>query len=239
MINIVQTLESLSTFPELNSVLISCHRCPRLVAYREQVARDKKRAYRDWEYWGKPVPGFGDPAARVLVVGLAPGAHGSNRTGRMFTGDSSGDFLFAALYRAGFASQPTSTRRDDGLVLKDIFISATCRCAPPDNRPTPVEITSCLPYLRCEMALLRRVQVIVALGHIGFDTVLRLFKERSKDAHFDKHNFHFAHGASYPLGENYPHLIASYHPSRQNTQTGRLTPVMFEAIWAAANSLLR
>jgi uracil-DNA glycosylase len=229
----------MDTFQDLNTTIIACRLCPRLVAWREQVAREKKYAYRDWEYWGKPVPGFGDPAARVLVIGLAPGAHGSNRTGRMFTGDSSGDFLFAALYRAGFASQPTSTHREDGLALQDIFISATCRCAPPDNRPTPVEITSCLPYLRREMALLTQVQVIVALGHIGFDTALRLFDERSKDAHFDKHNFHFTHGASYPLGANYPHLIASYHPSRQNTQTGRLTPVMFDAIWAAAISLLR
>ncbi len=225
-------------FSELNNRIINCRLCPRLVAYREQVAKEKKRAYRDWEYWGRPVPGFGDPQARVLVVGLAPGPHGSNRTGRMFTGDSSGEFLFTALYRAGFASQPTSTSRDDGLTLNDIFITAVCRCVPPDNRPTPAEIRNCLPYLRQEMDLLAWVQVIVALGHIAFDNLLNLYAERSRNPTFDKRGFKFAHGASYLLDPALPRLIASYHPSRQNTQTNRLTPAMFDAVWSAARSWL-
>jgi len=226
------------TFSELNARIIACRLCPRLVAWREQVAREKKRAYRDWEYWGKPVPGFGDPEARVLVVGLAPGPHGSNRTGRMFTGDSSGEFLFAALYRTGFANQPASKNREDGLTLQDIFISAVCRCVPPDNRPTPAEIRNCLPYLRQEMVLLPRMQVIVALGHIAFDTLLRIYAERSPKAPFDKSRYKFAHGASYQPDPDLPRLIASYHPSRQNTQTNRLTPVMFDAVWSAARSWL-
>jgi uracil-DNA glycosylase family 4 len=174
----------------------------------------------------------------VLVVGLAPGAHGSNRTGRMFTGDASGEFLYAALHRAGFANQPESTHRDDGLTLKDIFISAVCRCAPPDNRPTPLEIATCLPYLRQEIALLTRVQVVVALGHVAFDTLLRLYAGSSQSPNFEKNLLHFTHGASYPHTAHHPHIIASYHPSRQNTQTGRLTPAMFDAIWTKTRSLL-
>jgi uracil-DNA glycosylase family 4 len=229
----------MNPFDELNTTLIACRLCPRLVAWREQVAVEKRRAYRDWEYWGKPVPGFGDPAARVLVVGLAPGAHGSNRTGRMFTGDASGEFLYAALHRAGFASQPTSRRREDGLTLQDVFITAVCRCAPPDNHPTPVEIATCQPYLRQEMDLLKQVQVIVALGHISFDQVTRLVASRSQNGEIDVRKMLFKHSAVYPLGAQAPHLIASYHPSRQNTQTGRLTPAMFDTIWAAARSLLR
>jgi uracil-DNA glycosylase family 4 len=229
----------MSTFQELNTTLVACRLCPRLVAWREQIAGEKRRAYRDWDYWGKPVPGFGDPTARVLVVGLAPGAHGSNRTGRMFTGDSAGDFLYAALYRAGFASQPVSTHRDDGLTLQDMFISAVCRCVPPANRPSPAEIATCLPYLRQEMALLTRVQVIVALGHLAFDKILRLFAECIQNPDFTMEKFHFAHCANYQLGPHQPHLIASYHPSRQNTQTGRLTPAMFDTIWTTTLSLLR
>jgi len=230
---------TMNSFHELNTTIIACRKCPRLVAWREQVACEKRRAYRDWVYWGKPVPGFGDPAARVLVVGLAPGAHGSNRTGRMFTGDASGDFLYAALHRAGFANQPETKHRDDGLALQDMFISAVCRCAPPDNRPTPAEIANCLPYLCQEMALLSRVQVIVALGHIAFDTILRLCTDRSQGSDFESQRFHFTHGASYLLGSHYPQLIASYHPSRQNTQTGRLTPAMFDAVWNSTLALLR
>jgi uracil-DNA glycosylase family 4 len=221
---------------ELEEQIVSCRKCPRLVAWREQVARQKRRAYRDWEYWGKPVPGFGDPAARVLVVGLAPGAHGSNRTGRMFTGDASGDFLYAALHRAGFANQPVSTHRGDDLALRDIFITAVGRCAPPGNKPTPDEIRTCLPYLQQEMALLERVQVIVALGHIAFDYLLR-----SKPFRISKpeiRNLKFSHNITYPLGPGLPHLVASYHPSRQNTQTGRLTEAMFDAVWAKVRSLL-
>jgi uracil-DNA glycosylase family 4 len=223
---------------ELNLTLISCRLCPRLVAWREQVALEKRRAYRDWDYWGKPVPGFGDPAARLLVVGLAPGAHGSNRTGRMFTGDASGDFLYPALHRAGFANQPFSKHREDGLVLHDLFISAVCRCAPPDNRPSRVEIANCLPYLRQELVLLSRLQVIVALGRIAFDGIVSLYADDSRETGFDKRRFYFAHGARYALGDQAPYLVVSYHPSRQNTQTGRLTPAMFDAVWAAARSLL-
>lgn len=231
-------MKIMNSLDELNTTLIACRLCPRLVAWREQVAVEKRRAYRDWDYWGKPVPGFGDPAARVLVVGLAPGAHGSNRTGRMFTGDASGDFLYAALHRAGFASQPTSHHRQDSLTLKDVFISAVCRCVPPGNRPSPVEIATCLPFLRQEMALLRQVQVIVALGHIAFDYVLRLYAHRPQNSGIELRKMLFKHGAVYLMGAQYPHLIASYHPSRQNTQTGRLTPAMFDAIWAGALSLL-
>ena len=229
----------INPFEDLNKTLVACRLCPRLVGWREQVAVEKRRAYRDWEYWGKPVPGFGDPAARVLVVGLAPGAHGSNRTGRMFTGDASGDFLYAALHRAGFANQPVTQHRGDGLVLQDMFISAVCRCVPPGNRPTPVEIATCLAYLRQEMVLLTRLQIIIALGRIAFDTILRLYADRSGSPGFEVSRFHFAHGASYDLGPQNPHLIASYHPSRQNTQTGRLTTAMFDAVWSAARALLR
>lgn len=232
-------MNNFNTLEELNRTLIACRLCPRLVAWREQVAVEKRRAYRDWTYWAKPVPGFGDPAGRVLVVGLAPGAHGSNRTGRMFTGDASGEFLYAALYRAGFANQPTSRHREDGLALKDIFITAVCRCVPPDNRPSPVEIATCLPYLRQEMALLPGIQVIVALGHIAFDQVLRLYADGTKNPDVDKRRSPFKHGAMYILGGGGPQLIASYHPSRQNTQTGRLTLAMFDTIWNAALSLLR
>jgi uracil-DNA glycosylase len=229
----------MNPFDALNTTLITCRLCPRLVAWREQVASEKRRAYRDWEYWGKPVPGFGDPAARVLVVGLAPGAHGSNRTGRMFTGDSSGVFLYAALHRAGFANQPIATHREDGLTLQDMFISAVCRCVPPDNHPTPGEIATCLPYLRHEIDLLPRVQVIVALGHIAFEQIIRLYAARFQSLEFDLPAMAFKHGAIYSPGSHIAHLIASYHPSRQNTQTGRLTPVMFDTIWTAARSLLR
>ena len=218
----------------LESGLLACRKCPRLVGWREQVAREKRRAYRDWEYWGKPVPGFGDPAARLLVVGLAPGAHGSNRTGRMFTGDASGDFLYPALHRAGFASQPGSIRVGDGLELCDLFISAVCRCAPPDNKPAPAEIANCLPYLAQEIKLLQNLQGIVALGKIAFDSVLRLYRAQGLAIA----GLEFAHGAYYELGQGLPWLLASYHPSRQNTQTGRLTAEVFAEIWSKASSKL-
>jgi len=207
-----------------------CRRCARLVAWREQVAREKRRAYRDWEYWGKPVAGFGDPAARVLVVGLAPGAHGSNRTGRMFTGDSSGDFLYAALHRAGFASQAAANHRGDGMTLRDMFITAVARCAPPGNKPTSAEIAACRPYLQREIALLENLQVIVALGRIAFDSLVLLYEAQSR-------GWVFSHGAVFPLSPQVT-LLASYHPSRQNTQTGRLTPTMFDAIWSAVRAHL-
>jgi uracil-DNA glycosylase family 4 len=218
----------------LNDRIINCRLCPRLVAWREEVAIKKRRAYWDWEYWGKPVPGFGDTHARVLIVGLAPGAHGSNRTGRMFTGDSSGDFLYSALYRAGFANQPNTVHRGDGLELKNIFISAVCRCAPPDNKPNGDEITNCLIYLKQEIQLLDRLRVIVVLGRIAFDNILRVYREMGYD--LDRQNF--AHGVKYELGGNLPRLIVSYHPSRQNTQTGRLTQSMFDQIWEMARTTL-
>lgn len=224
----------MSALTLLQSTITACCRCPRLVAWREEVARVKRRAYRDDDYWGKPVPGFGDPDARVLIVGLAPGAHGANRTGRMFTGDSSGDFLYAALHRAGFASQPTSRGRDDGLALHDAYISAACRCAPPDNKPTADELATCLPFLAQEIALLHNIRVVVALGRIAFDAVLRAYGVYNPG--FSKkpglYTPAFAHNASATLGPGLPTLVASYHPSRQNTQTGRLTLGMFDQVWA-------
>ena len=218
----------------LNQQVIACRRCRRLTAWREQVATDKRRAYRDQVYWGRPVPGFGDPEARLLVVGLAPGAHGSNRTGRMFTGDASGEFLYAALHRAGFANQPTSARREDGLALRDVFITAICRCAPPDNKPLPDEIQNCRPFLAGEMALLRQVQGIVALGRIALDGLLALYRNDGRSVP----RLEFAHNHSYELGAQLPWLITSYHPSRQNTQTGRLTSEMFDQVWQQAHRLL-
>ena len=221
------------TLAELNAELIACRRCPRLVTWREQVAREKRRAYQDWEYWGKPVPGFGDPQARVLVVGLAPGAHGSNRTGRMFTGDGSGDFLYPALHRAGFASKPEARSRDDGLALKDLYITAVCRCAPPENKPSLQEMANCRPYLEQEILLLQP-KVFVALGRIAFDALTSIFKAPSSIA--------FSHNAAYYLEAkrlitDY-WLLCSYHPSRQNTQTGRLTADMFNQVWKSVQELL-
>lgn len=219
---------------DLNAKIIDCRLCPRLAAYREEVARVKKRAYRDWEYWGKPVPGFGDRNARLLVVGLAPGPHGSNRTGRMFTGDSSGDFLFSALHRAGMANQPSTTHRDDGLTLKDVFITAICRCVPPNNKPTPGEIRNCQPFLETEIRLLAGYQGIVALGGLALHQVQMVF--RSHGVAVDRLEFH--HNAFFRLNDDLPWIISSYHPSRQNTQTGRLTTAMFDEIWERAKSLL-
>jgi uracil-DNA glycosylase family 4 len=219
---------------DLNAEIVRCELCPRLVDYRQAVARKKRRAYQDWDYWAKPVPGFGDHNARILVVGLAPGAHGSNRTGRMFTGDASGDFLFAALHRAGFANQPTSRRRDDGLTLYDVFISASARCVPPGNKPTRQEMLNCRPYLLREMALLEDLQGLVALGQIAFGQILEIFADRMNLKPKPK----FSHTASYELGEDLPWLLASYHPSQQNTQTGRLTAQMFDEIWEKAKGML-
>jgi uracil-DNA glycosylase len=221
----------------LEDEIVNCRLCPRLVAYREEVARVKRRAYRDEVYWGRPTPGFGDHAARVLIVGLAPAAHGANRTGRMFTGDSSGDFLYGALYRAGFANQPVSVHRNDGLALTDVFIGATCRCAPPDNKPTPQEVTNCLPYLGREIALLDCLHVIVGLGRVGFEAALRMYRGRPGFTPGDIGPF--GHNVAYPLGPGLPWIVASYHPSRQNTQTGRLTPAMFDAVWARVRLLLQ
>lgn len=218
----------------LDATILACRKCPRLVAWREEVARVRRRAYRDQEYWGKPVTGFGDPQARVLVVGLAPGAHGANRTGRVFTGDGSGEFLYRSLHQAGFANQAASRRRDDGLALNDLFISAVCRCAPPANKPAPGEIANCLPFLQREIELLEHLRVIVALGKIAFDNTLRLY---SRQGHAIS-RLEFVHGAVYPLGDGLPCMVVSYHPSRQNTQTGRLTEKMFAQIWEKVQDLL-
>src|SRR5438105_2987743 len=188
---------SASWLDTLNREIVSCTLCPRLVAYREQVAREKRRAYRDCEYWGKPVPGFGDPKARVLIMGLAPGAHGSNRTGRPFTGDASGKFMFPVLYETGFASQPNATDRNDGLKLKDLYITAAVRCAPPANKPTPQELAECSFFLDREIAGLKWVKVVVALGKIGFDAYLNYLKRR--DPQFKRQPYLFKHGASYRL----------------------------------------
>ncbi|MGA7851214.1 MAG: uracil-DNA glycosylase [Terriglobales bacterium] len=218
----------------LNREVIACTRCPRLVAYRERIAREKRRAYRDFEYWGKPVPGFGDPNARVLVLGLAPGAHGSNRTGRPFTGDASGNFMYPVLHETGFASQPTATGRNDGLVLRDLYITAAARCAPPDNKPLPEELVNCAPYLERELEGLKDLRVIVALGRIGFEAYLNYLKRRKLIA--GKREYEFRHGAEYAMPDGRV-LVVSYHPSNQNTQTGKLTKDMFQRIFKRAREL--
>ncbi len=215
----------------LNSEVVACTKCPRLVAYREQIAREKRRAYRDWEYWGRPVPGYGDPNARVVVLGLAPGAHGSNRTGRPFTGDASGNFMYPVLHEAGFANQPNASNRDDGLILRDLYITAAARCAPPQNKPLPLELRNCAPFLERELEGLSKAKVIVALGKIGFDAYLNYLKGRgvlqSKGAYL------FQHDAKYKMPDGRV-LLASYHPSNQNTQTGKLTRAMFVKIFKEA-----
>ena len=226
--------EESTAWSNLNSQITTCRLCPRLVAWRESVAVAKKKAYAGLPYWGKPVTGFGDIKARLLVVGLAPGAHGSNRTGRMFTGDSSGDFLYGALYRAGFASQPVSRDRQDGLDLKDVFITAVGRCAPPANKPTPGELQNCSPWLEKEIDLLPTVEGVIALGRIAFERLLRLYLNPNESLA----NYPFSHGAFFSLGSTKPWLLASYHPSRQNTQTGRLTALMFDSIWQKARAML-
>jgi uracil-DNA glycosylase family 4 len=218
----------------LEAEIAGCRACPRLVRYREQVAAERRRAYRSEVYWGKPAPGFGDRDARILVVGLAPGAHGANRTGRLFTGDSSGDFLFGALHRAGLANQPVSRSLDDGLALHDCFVSASCRCAPPENKPARQELASCRPFLERELGLLRKVGVIVTLGRIAFEGVLDAMGTPNRAQLLRN----FAHGARLDLGPGHPILLASYHPSRQNTQTGRLTQAMFDDIWRQAHDLV-
>ena len=227
-------------FERLAAVIIACRKCPRLVRYRERVARVKKREFAAWEYWGKPLPGFGDPNAELLILGLAPAAHGGNRTGRMFTGDSSGQWLMRALHCAGFASQPTSERRDDGLQLRNAFITATVRCAPPDNKPTRREISNCSSYLQQELTLLRRARVVVTLGQIAFATYLRIAAESGATLPHPRPRF--KHGAVYRLHSTSPIpslVIASYHPSRQNTQTGRLTEAMLDRVFREARRLLR
>jgi uracil-DNA glycosylase family 4 len=218
-----------SQLEKLTKEIIACRKCPRLVEWREEVARVKRKAYLDQEYWGKPVPGFGDPQARLLVVGLAPGAHGSNRTGRNFTGDASGGFLYPALHRAGFANQALAESRSDGLILKDMYITASGRCAPPGNKPSPEELNNCQPYLEREIEILKP-KVIVCLGRIAFERILRIYSARNS-------TWKFGHGAAYRL-ENGPWLLCSYHPSQQNTLTGKLTVKMFDDIWKKAKDLL-
>lgn len=218
----------------LHDEVIHCTRCPRLVAYLAQIGREKRRAYRDHEYWARPVPGFGDPQARVLILGLAPGAHGSNRTGRPFTGDASGKFMYPILYKAGFASQPNAEHRDDGLKLIDCYITAAIRCAPPDNKPLPSELANCAPFLDRELSILKNVKVVVALGKIGFDAYLSLLKRKGFIRH--KGGYIFGHGASYTT-PNGVVLLASYHPSNQNTATGKLTAPMFEEIFRQAKRI--
>jgi uracil-DNA glycosylase family 4 len=220
----------------LNREVVACTSCPRLVEYREKIAREKRRAYRDWDYWGKPVPGFGDPEARVVILGLAPGAHGSNRTGRPFTGDASGNFMYPVLYETGFANQPNATDRNDGLKLIDAYITAAVRCAPPDNKPLPSEIAHCAPYLDRELDGLKRVKVIVALGRIGFDAYLNY--QKRKGLITTKSLYEFGHGATYTM-PNGQTLLASYHPSNQNTNTGKLTRAMFEEIFRKATRLAK
>src|SRR5580692_7033444 len=220
----------------LNRQIVSCEQCPRLVAYREEVGRIKRRAYLDWDYWSKPVPGFGDTRARLLLVGLAPGAHGANRTGRVFTGDSSGVFLYKIMYETGFASQPTSTSRDDGLTLIDAYISAAVRCAPPDNKPLPEEIRNCRPYLERDLELLKDLRVVIALGKLAFDAYLTILRDQGKIAR--RSDFVFAHDREHQTGPGQLALISSYHPSQQNTSTGKLTAEMFRAVFERAKRIM-
>jgi uracil-DNA glycosylase family 4 len=227
----------MKSIAQIERQIVSCTRCPELRAYCADVAREKKRAYADQLYWGKPVPAFGDANARVMLVGLAPGAHGSNRTGRMFTGDASGDFLFPALYRAGFASQPNAMDRSDGLALHDCLITAAGRCAPPKNKPTPEQLRNCFPYLLEEFDALAELRVIIGLGSIGFDASVKVLRERGFT--LDRLRPKFGHGveAVAQNGSRTIVAIASYHPSRQNTNTGVLTAPMFDAIFTRAKVL--
>jgi uracil-DNA glycosylase len=228
-------LQAAHAIADIAGDIVKCSRCPRLVAWREQVARDKVARFAGEPYWGRPVPGFGDPVARLALVGLAPAAHGGNRTGRVFTGDRSGDFLFAALHRAGYANQPTARSVTDGLVLTDCYVTAVNRCAPPANRPTPWERDACLPFLEREVAALSRLRVIVALGGYAWDGVLRAAAHLgwvSRQAGTPR----FAHAASTPLGS--VRLLGSFHPSQQNTFTGRLTPAMLDDLLGRAHELV-
>ncbi len=224
------------TLKQLQSEIILCWKCPRLEKWREKVAHERVKRFADWEYWGKPNPSFGDPRAELLLMGLAPAAHGGNRTGRMFTGDRSGDWLYRALHKAGFANQATSVARDDGLKLSNCYITATCRCAPPQNKLLPSEIQNCRPYLLEELRLLKNVHVIIGLGGVGFHTALTSFQQLgwTKIKHLPK----FGHGVEYNLNDSIM-LLGSFHPSQQNTFTGRLTEPMFDAIFRRTQQLLK
>ncbi|MBV8072888.1 MAG: uracil-DNA glycosylase [Acidobacteriaceae bacterium] len=220
----------------LNADVVRCFRCPRLVSYREEIGRVRRRAYKGQEYWSRPVPGFGDPAARLLIIGLAPGAHGANRTGRMFTGDRSGDFLYRALYETGYANQPTSASREDGLCLTDAYITAPVRCVPPDNKPSRQEILNCRSYLAREIEILQNVRVVVALGRIGFDAYLSLLQDLGLIS--SRARFPFAHAATFETHPGGPAVITSYHPSQQNTSTGKLTLDMLRTVFLLARELI-
>jgi len=215
--------------------IAGCDRCPRLCRYTAEIAHTKRRAYRDWEYWGRPVPSFGDPQARVLILGLAPGAHGSNRTGRMFTGDKSGDILYKVLHKTGFASQASSVSREDGLTLTGAYITAAAHCAPPGNKPLPEELRNCRPYLERELELLTDLRVVVALGKIAFDVYLDILKSRGVIA--SRAAYLFGHNAEYTIAPGLPRLLASYHPSQQNTSTGKLTEKMLTDVFQRARKL--
>jgi uracil-DNA glycosylase family 4 len=228
-------VETAQVLLALQAEIVTCHRCPRLREHCAQTAAVKRRAYRDADYWGKPVPAFGDPEARVLILGLAPGAHGANRTGRMFTGDRSGEWLYRALYQTGFASHPTSVGRDDGLVLNDVYITAAARCAPPDNKPAREELLNCRPYLERELELLKNVKVVVALGKIAFDHYLEVLK--SRDIIHSRAAFAFGHNRQFRTGPGQPVLISSYHPSQQNTSTGKLTEKMLLDVFRKARTV--
>ena len=225
----------MTTLNGLNRRLVACRACPRLVEYRERIGREKKRAHEDWSYWSRPVPGFGDPNARLVLVGLAPGAHGSNRTGRMFTGDASGDWLFDTLHRHGFANQALSTSRSDGLHLHDCYITAAVRCVPPGNKPVRAEFDACRPYLVEELRLLHNTRVVMGLGRIGFESWLKATGWWTAMAPAERPRF--GHGAETTLPDGMC-LIASYHPSRQNTNTGTLTRRMWHAVFRRARRLL-
>lgn len=220
----------------LEREIIACERCPRLREYCTTIAATKRRAYRDWTYWGRPVPSFGDPRARLFILGLAPAAHGANRTGRIFTGDRSGDFLYRALYENGFASQPTSTSADDGLELHDAWISASVRCAPPDNKPAPGEIRNCRPYVERELQLLPNVRVAVMLGQLAFNVYLSILKDAGLIS--SRAAFRFGHGVLHRIGDDQPLILTSYHPSQQNTSTGKLTAEMLRTLFEKARELV-
>lgn len=220
----------------LNDEIVNCFRCLRLVAHREEIGRVQRRAYRGQAYWSRPVPGFGDPSAQMLIVGLAPGAHGANRTGRMFTGDRSGEFLYRALWETGFANQPQSSTRDDGLTLTGAYITAAVRCVPPDNKPTREEVLACRPYLEREMLILKHIRLVVALGGIAFDAYLSVLQDAGLVR--SKARFKFAHGAVFQTHAGGPLVLCSYHPSQQNTSTGRLTAEMLRDIFGQARSLM-
>jgi uracil-DNA glycosylase family 4 len=226
---------NLKPLEQLNQKIISCRKCPRLVCYREKVAHEKRPAFQNWDYWGKPVPGFGDPHAKLLILGLAPAAHGGNRTGRVFTGDRSGDFLYKALYETGFSNQPTSTHRGDGLKLKNAYVVAAVRCAPPANKPLPSEMANCLPYFERELRLIRP-RAILALGGIAMRTYLGALKRNGHIKGFAK--YPLRHGASYELPAGLPRLFVSYHPSQQNTFTGKLTERMMVDVLLAIRKFL-